>query len=361
MATPRLPSLPDHVSVDRAIRDLQAALPVVINSETRAFIIQSADLLEAQSQTIPKGFDQLWISGERAKTLELGSQPMAFRPIPKHWPGIINPLQAQDDAKRNERRKGEQTHAPSLAEAALKLCKYAELIPALFAMEVPQALLGTITSEQNLISISESAIEAYPHHVTHSLHEISEAMVPLADIGEVRVKSFRPSHGGHEHLAIIVGDIATKEEIPVRLHSSCLTGDVLGSLRCDCGEQLRKAIKAAKEEGAGIVLYLNQEGRGIGIGNKLRAYTLQDQGKDTYDANLLLGYDEDERHYDIAAQMLSTMGIRTIRLMTNNPDKIAQIRAAGIEVTERIAHKIDPNGVNDAYLQAKEKKRGHLG
>ncbi len=174
------------------------------------------------------------------------------------------------------------------------------------------------------------------------------------------IVAFRPSDGGVEHLAVIIGTPAPDQAVLARLHSECFTGDLLGSLRCDCGEQLRGAIAAIVEAGAGVLLYLAQEGRGIGLVNKLRSYQLQDRGADTLEANQQLGFDADERIYLPAAEMLRGLGFRRVRLMTDNPDKVAALTRCGIAVEERVAHAFPSNGHNEFYLATKARRFGHL-
>ena len=187
----------------------------------------------------------------------------------------------------------------------------------------------------------------------------STAMLPTR-AGHFRVVAFTPDAQGREHLAVIRGDLDGAEDVPVRMHSECLTGDVLGSLRCDCRDQLQRALDELGQEEKGVVLYLRQEGRGIGLVNKIRAYSLQDDGADTVDANLLLGFEEDERDYEVAARMLKLLGIRSIRLKTNNPDKVAQLRWYGMHVRERIPHEVPSNDHNARYLAVKRTRCGHL-
>lgn len=163
-----------------------------------------------------------------------------------------------------------------------------------------------------------------------------------------------------EHVAVIKGDLSTEDPVLCRIHSECLTGDVFGSNRCDCGPQLQLALETIEQAGRGIVLYLRQEGRGIGLSNKLRAYTLQDQGIDTYDANVALGFPADLRDYDIAAAILHDLRVTSVILMTNNPEKVQGLEAAGIHVAERLKHFIEPHEHNERYLQTKRDKMGHL-
>jgi GTP cyclohydrolase II len=178
--------------------------------------------------------------------------------------------------------------------------------------------------------------------------------------GDFHIVAFANNRDGKDHVAITKGDIIGAEDVPVRLHSECLTGDALGSLRCDCRDQLEAALKAIGQMERGMVLYLRQEGRGIGLTNKIRAYSLQDQGLDTVQANLALGFRDDERDYAVAAHMLMSLKIRSVRLMTNNPKKINQLTQYGIQVNGRIPHIMQPNDYNRFYLETKAAKSGHL-
>ena len=189
---------------------------------------------------------------------------------------------------------------------------------------------------------------------------ISRARVPLVNALDCEIVLFRQRGELGQHLAIVIGNPAPHAAVPVRLHSACLTGDVLGSLRCDCGDQLKRAINRIGSLGSGVLLYLDQEGRGIGLANKLRAYALQDAGLDTLEADEHLGFLPDERDYDVAAAMLIELGIRRIRLMTNNPAKIQALEQCGIEVAGRLPLVATVNSYNQRYLQAKLDRAGHL-
>jgi GTP cyclohydrolase II len=188
---------------------------------------------------------------------------------------------------------------------------------------------------------------------------VSEARVPLAGAENTRVIAFRPGDGGTEHLAIIIGEPPRDRPVLTRLHSECFTGDLLGSLRCDCGDQLRGAIAEIGSHGHGLLIYLAQEGRGIGLVNKLRAYALQDAGLDTFDANQHLGFQPDERSYAMAGEILRQLGIGRIRLLANNPEKIDAIAALGCEVVERVPLVFDANPHNKNYLLAKALRSSH--
>ncbi len=211
-----------------------------------------------------------------------------------------------------------------------------------------------------MLSLDAVDILAYHAVAARSLRRVAEARVPLTDAENTQIIAFRPSDGGIEHLAIIIGDPDPATPILTRLHSECFTGDLLGSLRCDCGDQLRGAIGEIARAGGGVLLYLAQEGRGIGLVNKLRAYQLQDSGFDTVDANEQLGFDADERVYLPAAEMLRQLRFLRVRLLTNNPEKVAALNRCGIAVAERVPHIFPANGHNERYLRTKATRSGHL-
>lgn len=252
----------------------------------------------------------------------------------------------------------------SAAHAALALTKLARLLPAAIVAEIQPLEDGTVFPKKigavDLTVIEGEAAFRYEEESARHLRYVAEARVPLEDAEDTRILAFRPSDGGTEHLAIVIGRPDPDTPVLIRLHSECLTGDLLGSLRCDCGPQLRGAIREIAERGSGIVLYLAQEGRGIGLVNKLRAYTLQDGGLDTFDANERLGYDADERAYVVASEMLKLMGVKRVRVMTNNPDKIRHLEASGVIVAERVPHVFPSNPHNERYLFSKSDKGGHL-
>jgi GTP cyclohydrolase II len=246
--------------------------------------------------------------------------------------------------------------APMSADAAIGLAKIARLLPALLAVPVAHASVA----DAGLVEVSVTDILDYAESEVAGLRQIVSADVPLSNAPDSRVVAFRSDGAAFEHLAIVIGH-PEKDDAPlVRIHSECFTGDLLGSMRCDCGEQLRGAIRRMAEAGSGVLLYLAQEGRGIGLINKLRAYQLQDRGLDTMDANRVLGWGADERNFLIGATMLRLMGIKRVRLLTNNPDKLEAMMACGIEVVGREPHLIAPNGVNDEYLATKAARFGHM-
>jgi GTP cyclohydrolase II len=250
-----------------------------------------------------------------------------------------------------------------IALAVVELAKLARLLPA--AIVAPLRLQSATHAadwahSRDLLDVSVGAIDSYQLVAARGLRIVSEARVPLAGAENTRVIAFRPADGGTEHLAIIIGEPPRDRPVLTRLHSKCFTGDLLGSLRCDCGDQLRGAIAEIAHHGHGLLIYLAQEGRGIGLVNKLRAYRLQDRGIDTFDANEQLGFDADERVYLPAAEMLRQLGFREVRLMTNNPAKMAGLARCGITVVERVPHVFPANAHNDRYLETKAAKFGHL-
>ena len=239
------------------------------------------------------------------------------------------------------------------------LAKLAALLPAALVLRLAPAEARLVRRRRDIAAVDAAAVMTRRAAMA-GLTRVVDARVPLADAENARLVAFRPKDGGVEHLAILIGAPDIAAPVLLRLHSECFTGDVLGSLRCDCGEQLRGAIAAIGEAGGGVLLYLAQEGRGIGLVNKLRAYQLQDAGFDTVDANEQLGFDADERVYLPAAEMLRQLGVAKVRLLTNNPEKVASLQRYGIDVVERVPHVFPSNGHNERYLLTKATRSGHL-
>jgi GTP cyclohydrolase II len=245
------------------------------------------------------------------------------------------------------------------ARAAVALAKLAALLPAALVVRLGAAEAALFARRRDLAAIDAKTVFSRNASAA-GLERVAEARVPLTEAENARLIAFRPRDGGAEHLAILIGSPGPTAPVLVRLHSQCFTGDLLASLRCDCGDQLRGAIAAIARTGDGVLLYLPQEGRGIGLVNKLRAYQLQDAGFDTLDANEQLGFDADERVYLPAAEMLRQLGIGTVRLLTNNPDKVAALERYGIRVAERVSHIFPSNGHNERYLRTKATRSGHF-
>lgn len=250
-----------------------------------------------------------------------------------------------------------------LAASAVDLVKLARLLPSAFFAELPAGFAdarAAFAKRHDLLCVPVSEVMDYRRACAVALKPVTTASIPLDVAEQVAVTAFRPADGGLEHLAMQVGDCPPDQPVLVRLHSECFTGDLLGSLRCDCGDQLRGALAIMAEAGGGILLYLSQEGRGIGLMNKLRAYALQDRGADTLEANEMIGFDPDERLYRPAATMLRHLGFESVRLMTNNLDKVVELERCGIRVVDRVEHAFPANGHNEFYLKTKATRFGHL-
>lgn len=247
--------------------------------------------------------------------------------------------------------------------AAVTLAKVARLLPAALVAEVRDPMaedLAAWATRHDFLHVDAGDVFQFHNTAARGLYKVGEARIPLAGAEQTQMIAFRPRDGGGEHLALVIGAPSSAEPVLTRLHSECFTGDLLGSLRCDCGDQLRGAIAEIAQAGGGLVLYLAQEGRGIGLVNKLRAYELQDHGFDTVDANLQLGFEADERLYLPAAQMLRALGYDRVRLLTNNPGKVDGLVRHGITVTERVPHRFPGNSHNEIYLRTKAARGGHL-
>jgi GTP cyclohydrolase II len=361
------------VAVDRATAELRrGGLAVLHDLTTRVWLVAAAETAEdegiARLRVMGEGDPQLVLTAERAAALGLG-QPAAdvvSLLLPARLPAdvlwhLADPTAARLTAAPTGLSRGDVP--VDIAVAVVELTKLARLLPA--AIVAPLRLQSATRAadwarSRDLLDVSVGAIDGYQLAAARGLRIVSEARVPLAGAENTRVIAFRPADGGTEHLAIIIGEPPRDRPVLTRLHSECFTGDLLGSLRCDCGDQLRGAIAEIAHHGHGLLIYLAQEGRGIGLVNKLRAYRLQDRGVDTFDANEQLGFDADERVYLPAAEMLRQLGFREVRLMTNNPAKMAGLARCGIAVVERVPHVFPANAHNDRYLETKAAKFGHL-
>ena len=294
---------------------------------------------------------------DRAATIKALADP-ASTPQTFGRPGHVNPLYAQEHGVL--RRSGH-------TEAAIDLCKLCGLYPAGALMEImnddgTMARLTELTvfaKEHQMKIISIKELIAY-RLKKESLIEVGDMVDMPTDYGHFKLVPFRQSSNGLEHLALVKGEWNEDEPVLVRVHSSCMTGDILGSKRCDCGEQLHKAMQAIEKEGKGVLIYMQQEGRGIGLMNKIAAYKLQEEGYDTVDANVHLGFKPDERDYGCGAQMLRHLGVHKMRLLTNNPVKRVGLEAYGLEIVENVPIEVTPNEYNLRYLKTKQDRMGHL-
>ncbi len=362
-------------AVERAVADLRRGGAVVITApQTSAGQNKSAILVRA-AETVAgwplplfrelPGPVSLIVTGRRASILGL-SDPAA-RAVQLNIAGDLTPERLRpliDPQAESQSLPPAGVSAATVADyspanAAIRLAKIARLLPAAIMTPLGEDALAWAAAHDRVVAAT-SDIEQYDSRSACALKPVSEARVPLAGARDTRVITFRPEDGGAEHIAVIVGQPDASQPVLVRLHSECLTGDLLGSLRCDCGDQLRGAVDALAKHGSGVLLYLAQEGRGIGLVNKLRAYGLQDKGFDTVDANEQLGYDDDERVYQPAVRMLKSLGFAKVRLLTNNPAKVGALARHGVEVTERVPHSFPSNEHNWTYLQTKAKRSGHL-
>jgi GTP cyclohydrolase II len=245
--------------------------------------------------------------------------------------------------------------AGEAAAHAITLAKLAQRLPALLVAD-PAAIAPSLVAQ--MIAVQDDALQRFSAQIVETLEIVSEARIPLEDGVTARFCVFRDAVGSSP-VAIILGEPDFSQPVAVRVHSACLTGDVFGSRRCDCGAQLKLAIAQLSETGGGVVLYLEQEGRGLGLANKMRAYELQDGGLDTMDANMMLGFDDDERDYGIAARMLRMIGVKRVLLLTNNPGKLEALSVGGVEVTARVPLHTAINPENRRYLATKAARAGH--
>jgi 3,4-dihydroxy 2-butanone 4-phosphate synthase/GTP cyclohydrolase II len=294
---------------------------------------------------------------DRAATVQTLIDPKS-KPDDLRRPGHMFPLRA---------RRGGVLKRAGHTEASVDLARLADLTPAGVLCEIMDddgqmarlPRLVEFAREHGLGILTVADLIAYRMRTEKLVERVAGPALPT-DAGEFRIYGYRNRVNGEEHVALVMGRIDPSEPVLVRVHSQCLTGDVFASRRCDCGAQLEAALARIAEEGSGILLYLLQEGRGIGLVNKLRAYELQDQGEDTVEANLHLGFKADPRDYGTGAQILYDLGARRLRLMTNNPKKYSALRGFGLEIVERVALEVPPTEANRAYLETKKLKMGHL-
>ncbi|WP_227369878.1 GTP cyclohydrolase II RibA [Halomonas sp. M20] len=354
--------------VERAIFDLRRGLPVILRDDEQDVLVQPIEslddgILEHLIATAGEA-PGLVLSRHRlallGKSIEHETARLPLSPAMLATERL-NELAFSVDP---ESVSQDIVSASRADHAALTLMRRALLIPAALTARVAKASRETVEAligQGELLSVTVSDAERCFEAANGLLKRVSEAQVPLAEAIESRFILFREPDGLREHVAIVIGDTAAwQNAVPLRMHSACLTGDLFASLRCDCGEQLRNAVADIDDMGGGVLLYLAQEGRGIGLANKLRAYAMQDVGLDTLDADQHLGFGEDERRYSVAVDMLAALDIRQVQLLTNNPIKIAALTAGGIEVTERQALYGSLTEQNYRYLNAKAKRAGHM-
>jgi 3,4-dihydroxy 2-butanone 4-phosphate synthase/GTP cyclohydrolase II len=327
-------------------------IPMMVDRNTSRFTTAFTVSVEAKHK-VSTGIS----AADRAQTVKTIIDPNT-RPGDLVYPGHMFPLRAKD---------GGVLVRAGHTEAIVDLARLAGLYPAGVICEIlnddgsmarlPQ--LQIIAEKFGLKIISVADLIAYRSRHEKLVCRVAEAKLP-SKYGEFTVLAFKSDVDPAEHVALVMGDISTPEPVLVRVHSECLTGDVFGSLRCDCGEQIGLSLEAIAKEGRGVLLYMRQEGRGIGIHNKIKAYALQDQGMDTVEANVCLGFAPDLRDYGVGAQILTDLGIREIRLLTNNPKKVISLDGHGLKVVQTVPIIVKPNPHNRHYLETKQNKMGHI-
>ncbi|MBI4295850.1 MAG: bifunctional 3,4-dihydroxy-2-butanone-4-phosphate synthase/GTP cyclohydrolase II [Chloroflexi bacterium] len=326
-------------------------IPMMVSDNTSKYSTAFTVSVEAK-----RGVSTGISAADRAQTIMTILDPTS-KPDDIVRPGHMFPLRARD---------GGVLVRAGQTEAIVDLARLAGLNPAGVVCQIinedgtmarrPQ--LEVLAKKFDIKTISVADLIAYRRRHEKLVHRVAEARLPTRH-GEFVAIAYKSDTDPDEHVALVMGDITTKEPVLVRVHSECVTGDALGSLRCDCGEQVQLAMQNISEAGRGVLLYMRQEGRGIGFHNKLRAYALQDQGLDTVEANLSLGFSPDQRDYGIGAQILADLGLRRIKLLTNNPKKRVGLQAYGLEIVETVPIIAEPNPYNRYYLETKAKKLGH--
>ncbi len=353
-------------TIARARADLRMGVPIVLCAAQGAALVMAAETLDAQRLADLRaigGRPVLAVTARRATTLKAraydGDVARIALPPDASLPWVLGVADPADDLKTPMKgplltvRDGDA----ALHRLALNVVKSARLLPAALVLELSDP--APFAAQHGLTRVpADPAAELLLH--PSPVHPVVSARLPLQVSEAGKLHIFRPEDGGEEHYAIEIGQPPRDTPVLARLHSACFTGDLMGSLKCDCGPQLRGALAQMGGEGAGVLLYLNQEGRGIGLANKMRAYSLQDQGFDTVEANHRLGFEDDERDFRIGAEILKRMGFSAVRLLTNNPGKIAMMEASGVKVAERVPLKVGETAHNKAYLATKAAKSGHL-
>jgi 3,4-dihydroxy 2-butanone 4-phosphate synthase/GTP cyclohydrolase II len=328
-------------------------IPMMVRDNTSPFETAFTVSIEARTG-VTTGIS----AADRARTIQVAVGP-DVKPSDLVSPGHIFPLRA---------RPGGVLVRTGQTEGSVDLCRLAGLTPAGVICEIMKddgtmarmPDLELFAKEHDLKIATIADLIAYRMQKDTLVHRAAETKMPTRFGGEFKAVVYTNDVDGYEHIALVKGDISADEPVLVRVHSECLTGDVFGSMRCDCGSQLHAAMQMVGKEGKGVILYMHQEGRGIGLVNKIKAYALQDQGMDTVEANLELGFKADLRDYGIGAQILRDLGVRKMKLMTNNPKKIVGLEGYGIEVVDRVAIESAPVPENLGYLQCKRDKMGHL-
>lgn len=351
------PGETEIIAVDRALAEFRAGRPVLLRDGETLALALSAELADAdiagRLDILAEGNARLVLSAARLRRLGAkGRSETGVLAMPMIDIARVEALTLKIDARVD----APVGPANALDAAALELAGLALVLPAIILVPVT----ATQIAGEPLVEVAIAAINGYRAAQVATLAIVGRAPVPLEGAPDTEFVVFRGGEGLRDQVAIIVGKPELSSAVPVRLHSACLTGDLFGSLKCDCGDQLRETVEWMAQNEGGVLLYLDQEGRGNGISNKMRAYKLQSQGWDTYDADEVLGFDLDQRHFDFAAEMLKQLGVTQVTALTNNPLKVGAIKAAGLEVaaTQRVLGR--PNIHNVRYLASKRDRAGHF-
>ncbi len=353
---------PRLIAVERALLEFRAARPVAIRAEGAVVLALPVEALTENQMPLFEGLgrkSRIVVPREKIRQTADWTMPAAAVTIEPATFANIESYAGQTEAGNVDGLPAYRVKltAPSEPEiAALALANLSLLLPAVIVTDASAEDLNRLP----VVTADARAVMGFRGEEAKSLKIVARTFVPLEGAGRCEFVVFRGGDGFRDQVAVIVGNPSAKRPVLARIHSACLTGDLFGSLKCDCGDQLRGTVRAMSEQGGGVVLYLDQEGRGNGIANKIRAYALQEEGFDTYDADQLLGFGHDQRRFDFAAAMLKQLGFTAVRLMTNNPHKIAALREAGLNVvsTHRVLARTTPH--NAKYLAAKRDKGGHL-
>jgi GTP cyclohydrolase II len=347
----------DDIAIERGMAEFQAGRPVAVTHADDKIVVLPVDGLTEASCKAFKALCApaqlvLAVTARRARMIGLDAPgPVLIAIAPQDTRDTVWSLAA---GLACERRPAVGPAGEAVCQA-IGLAKLAQRLPALMVAEGSALPADALKA---LITVRADAMTQFRARLLDTLAIVSEARIPLPDGVAARFCVFRDAVGGSP-VAIILGEPDFAAPVNVRVHSACLTGDVFGSRRCDCGAQLKLAVAQLSESGGGVVLYLEQEGRGLGLANKMRAYTFQDDGLDTVDANMMLGFDDDERHYGVAARMLRMIGVTRVALLTNNPGKLEALSAGGVEVCARIPLHTEINPENRRYLATKAARAGH--
>lgn len=352
--------MPDLVAVERAVSEMRSGRPVLIFGSAgepplQAIAVAVEELGASETawlDGIAAGRARLVLPAARLRRLGLDRREPGVIALPSLDLKRLEVLALRTDAKYD----APVCSISPFDEAALELARISLVLPAVIVVPLGAGEVPT----GDFLKVGIADLAAYRAAQAARIAIVSRAPVPLEGAPQTEFVVFRGGEGMRDQVAIIVGSPDLSQPVDVRLHSACLTGDLFGSLKCDCGDQLRDTVRHMAQNAGGILLYLDQEGRGNGIANKMRAYRLQAQGYDTYDADEVLGFEHDQRHFDFAARMLTLLGVTCVRVMTNNPLKIAALRAAGLEVSAEKRVIGRPTNENMRYLASKRDRAGHL-